>query len=171
LIAVTLLAHASPAGPAAELGPSCRASDFSIAAGFAISAATGQHPLTLRLKNRGPTTCVLFGYPTISFADRRGAIPFAIRRGGDQMVTARRPTPVLVRPRGSVFVLLNKYRCDLGDRRLARTLRLGFPGDASRRLALALPPYPRLGYCGKGDPGSTVATSPFEPTLHAALRR
>jgi hypothetical protein len=171
LIAVSLLAQASQGGAAAEVRPSCRASDFSIAVGFAISPATGQNPLTLRLKNRGANTCVLFGYPTISLADRRGAIPFAIRRGGDQMVTARRPTPVLVRVRGSAFVVLNKYRCDLGDRRLARTLRLGFPTDASRRLSLAFPPYPHIAYCGKGDPGSTVATSPFEPSLRAALRR
>ena len=171
LIAVSLLAQASPAGPAAEPRPSCRASDFSIAVGFAISAATGQNPLTLRLTNRGPNACVLFGYPTISLADRRGAIPFAIRRGGDQMVTARPPTPVLVRARGSAFVVLNKYRCDRGVRRLARTLRLGFPRDTSSRLSLALASYPRLGYCGKGDAGSTVATSPFEPSLRAALRR
>ena len=167
---MSLLTQASP-GAAAEVRPDCRASDFSIAVGFAISPATGQNPLTLRLRNRGPNACVLFGYPAISLADRRGAIPFAIRRVGDQMVTARRPTPVLVHVRGTVFVVLNKYRCDLGDRRLARTLRLGFPGDASRRLALALPPYPRMGYCGKGDAGSTVATSPFEPSLRAALRR
>jgi hypothetical protein len=171
LIAVSLLAQASPEGAAAEVRPSCRAAGFSIAVGFAISPATGQNPLTLRLKNRGPSTCVLFGYPTISLVDRRGAIPFAIRRGGDQMVTARRPTPVVVRPRASVFVLLNKYRCDGGDRRLALTLRLGFPRDMSRRLSLAMPTYPRIGYCGRGDAGSTVATSPFEPSLSAALRR
>ena len=170
LVAVSLLAQAFQAGPAAEVPPSCRASDFSIAVGFAISPATGQNPLTLRLKNRGPSACVLFGYPTISLADRRGAIPFAIWRGGDQMVTARRPTRVLVRPGRSAFVLLNKYRCDAGVRRLARTLRLGFPRDTSRRLSLALSPYPRIGYCGKGDGGSTVATSPFEPSLRAALR-
>jgi hypothetical protein len=170
LIAVSLLAQASQGGPAAEVRPSCRASDFSIAVGFAISPATGQNPLTLRLKNRGPSACVLFGYPTISLADRRGAIPFAIRRGGDQMVTARRPTRVLVRPRGSVFVLLNKYRCDAGDRRLARTLRLGFPRDTSHRLSLTMPQYPRMGYCGQCDAGSTVATSPFEPSLEAALQ-
>ena len=171
LIAVSLLAQASPAGEAAEVRPSCRTADFSIAPGFAISAATGQNPLTLRLTNHGQNACVLFGYPAISLADRRGAIPFAIRRGGDQMVTARRPTQVLVRPGRSSFVVLNKYRCDLGTRRIARTLRLGFPRDTSRRLSLTLSSYPRIGYCGRGDVGSTVATSPFEPSLRAALRR
>jgi hypothetical protein len=171
LIAVSLLIQAPSGSTAAEARPNCRASSFSIATGFAISPATGQNPLTLRLTNRGPNTCVLYGYPTISLADRRGAIPFAIRRGGDQMVTARHPTRVLVRPGRLSFVVLNKYRCDLGDRRLARTLRLGFPHDTSRRLSLTLSRYPRIGYCGQGDAGSTVATSPFEPSLREALRR
>jgi hypothetical protein len=97
-------------------------------------------------------------------------IPFAIRRGGDQMVTARRPAQVLVRPRRSAFVLLNKFRCDEGDVRLARTLRLGFPRDASRRLSLVLPQYPRLGYC-RGGYRTELTTSPFELTLAATMRR
>jgi hypothetical protein len=168
---VSLLAQASPVSDAAEVRPTCRAADFSLAPGFEISAATGQNPLTLRLTNHGRNACVLFGYPSISLSDRRGAIPFAIRRGGDQMVTARRPTRVLVRSGRPSFVVLNKYRCDAGVRRLARTLRLGFPRDTSRRLSLALPAYSRIGYCGRGDAGSTVATSPFEPSLRAALRR
>ena len=50
-------------------------------------------------------------------------------------------------------------------------LRLGLPGRESAQLSLALPPYPRLSYCGKGDPGSTVVVSPFEPTLTAVLRQ
>jgi hypothetical protein len=169
LVAVSLLLQAPSGGIAAEARPNCRASSFSIATGFGISPATGQNPLTLRLTNRGPNACALYGYPAISLADGRGTIPFAIRRGGDQMVTARRPTQVLVRPGRSSFVVLNKYRCDLGIRRLARTLRLGFPRDTSRRLSLTLSRYPRIGYCGKGDAGSTLATSPFEPSLRAAL--
>jgi Protein of unknown function (DUF4232) len=151
--------------------PACRASDFTIARGFQISPATGQHPLTIRLTNRGSTACTLFGYPSLRFIDRRGTIPFAIRHGGDMMVTTRRPTPVVVRPGRSVFVLVNKYRCDLGSLRNSRTVRLGFPGETSRRLVLAVPRYgPTMDYCGKGDAGSTIATSPFEPTLAAAMR-
>lgn len=115
--------------------------------------------------------CILDGYPTIALTDDRGSIPFAIGHGGDQMVTPRGPTRVVVRAGRSAFVLVNKYRCDLGDLRLARRLRLGLPGRSSPGLSLALPPYPRLGYCGKGDAGSTVVTSSFEPTLAAALRQ
>lgn len=162
---------AAGAGETADLRqPDCRASEFSIATGFQISPATGQNPLTLRLSNRGMRPCTLFGYPALSFADRRGVIPFATRRGGDQMVTARRPAEVLVRPGRSAFVLLNKFRCDEGGLRLARKLRLGFPRDTSRRLSFGLPDYPRISYC-RGGLRTTVTTSPFEPSLAAAMRR
>jgi hypothetical protein len=138
--------------------------------GFQISAATGENPLTLRLTNRGHSACALFGYPALFLADRRGVIPFAIGRGGDQMVTARRPSEVVVRPGRSAFVLLNKFRCDDGELRLARTLRLGFPRDTSRRLFFVLPRYPRLANC-RGGYRTKLTTSPFEPTLAAAMRR
>jgi hypothetical protein len=170
VLAISALA-AGGSGHAADVGrQDCRASHFSIATGFQISPATGENPLTLRLTNRRPTACVLFGYPAISLADGRGVIPFAIRRDGDQMVTARRPTEVLVRPGRSAYVLLNKFRCDDGDLRLARTLRLSFPRDTSRRLSLVLPSYPRISYC-RGDFRTRVSTSPFEPSLAAAMRR
>jgi hypothetical protein len=32
-------------------------------------------------------------------------------------------------------------------------------------------PFQALAFCGKGDPGSIVAVSPFEPTLLATLAR
>ena len=149
--------------------PGCRASQLSIAKGPELSPATGQNPLALRLTNHAWSACIVDGYPTVRFTDERGSIPFVIGRGGDQMVTPRRPVPVVIRARRSAFIVLNKYRCDRGDLRLARTLGLGLPGR-SPRLSLALPSYPRLGFCGKGDAGSTVVTSPFEPTLAAALR-
>lgn len=149
----------------------CRVSQLALVIGPEVSPATGQNPLALRLTNRGQRPCVLHGYPTIAFTDERGPIPFSIGHGGDQMVTPRRPTRVVVRAGRSAFVLVNKYRCDLGDVRLARTLRLGLPGRKSPQLLLALRPYPRIGYCGKGDAGSTVVTSPFEPSLAAAFGR
>jgi len=151
--------------------PDCRASQLALVTGPEISPATGQNPLALRLTNRAQRPCVLHGYPAIAFADERGAIPFSIRHGGDQMVTPRRPTRVVVRAGGSAFVLVNKYRCGRREVRLARTLRLVLPGGRSAQLSLALRPYPRYGYCGKGDLGSTVVTSPFAPSVAAALRR
>jgi hypothetical protein len=149
---------------------SCNSSHLTIATGFQISPGTGQNPLTVRLTNRSRWRCSLFGHPKLSFSDEHGSVPFAVSYRGDQMVAPRRPERVVVQPGGSAFVLVNKYRCDLGDLRLARTLRLGLPGT-SASLRLELPRYPRWGYCGKGDSGSTVATSAFVPSLAQAMRR
>jgi hypothetical protein len=137
-----------------------------------VSEATGQHTLALRLVDRG-SACTLKGYPAVWLEDRAGAIPFAIHRGGDQMVTSRPPALVTLRRGGAAVVALNHYRCDLGNRRSATVVRLGLPGT-SRAASLALTvrdPYRRLDWCGPGDPGSTMSVSPFEPTLRAALRR
>lgn len=159
------------AGQAERSGwPDCRVSQLTMAKGFEISPGTGQNPLTLRLTNRAQRPCVLHGYPTIAFMDERGSIPFRIRRGGDQMIAPQRPRRVLVRAGRSAFVIVNTFRCDLGDVRVARTLRFGLPGRTSSRLSLALPAYPRITYCGSGDPRSTVVTSPFVSTVSAALR-
>jgi len=148
----------------------CRMSQFALAFGPQISEETGQHTLALRLVNRGAKSCVVNGYPKVTSYDRAGPIPFAIRHGGDQMITSQGPARVVVRPDRAAFVLLNHYRCDLGGLRSATTVRIGLP--RARRVAAAsikiTDPYRRLDYCGKGDPGSTLTVSPFEPTLGAA---
>ena len=149
--------------------PDCRVSQLTIANGFQISPYTGQNPLTLRLTNRAQRSCILYGYPTIAFTDARGSIPFPIKLGGDQMINRRPPTRVVVRAGRSAFVLVNKFRCDLGAVRVARTLLLGLPGHKSPQLSLTLPAYPRITYCGKGNPQSTVMTSAFVPSIRAAL--
>jgi hypothetical protein len=60
---------------------------------------------------------------------------------------------------------MNQYRCDLGDRRTATIVRLG-PAATVRITNRLRKPH----YCGRGDPGSTLAVAPFVPTLHAGLR-
>jgi hypothetical protein len=164
------LAVAFAAGaPAASAPPGCRLAQLRVMRGPAITPATGQNPLALRFTNRGREACSLKGYPMLAFVDARGVIPFVIRRAGDQEVTTRLPKRVVIAVDRSAFVVVNKYRCDLGGRRLARSLRIGLPQSSDRR-AFRLPAYPSMAYCGAGDPGSTVATSPFEPTVRAAMR-
>jgi hypothetical protein len=149
--------------------PDCRASQLAMTIGPDISGGTGQNPFTLRLTNRAQRPCILHGYPTIAFTDEHGSIPFPISHRGDQMIKRRPPTRVLVRAGRSAFVVVNKYRCDLGDVRLARTLRLGLPGRTSPLLSLpALPAYRRITYCGTNSQ-STVFTSPFVSSVRAAL--
>jgi hypothetical protein len=103
--------------------------------------------------------------------DHAGAIPFRIRNGGDQMITHDRPTRFVVRAGGNAWVVLNHYRCDLGDKRGATSVRMGpaVPAPGAATFVTITDPYRRLAYCGQGDPGSILAVSPFEPTLRAAL--
>jgi Protein of unknown function (DUF4232) len=131
--------------------------------------------MIVRLTNHGAATCRLYGYPMITLLDRAGhSLPFRVHRGGagDQMITTRPSSMVVVAPRRHAFVGINKYRCDGGDRRLSRFMRLQVPG-ARKNLSLIarIPAWLDLGYCGRGDPGSSVAVSPFEPTANATLRQ
>jgi hypothetical protein len=87
------------------------------------------------------------------------------------MLTSRAPKPVTVRRGRAAFALVDKFRCDRGDLRSARRIELGLGGNASNRLMLRIPRGYDLAYCGKGDPGSTVHVSPFEPSVAAALTR
>jgi Protein of unknown function (DUF4232) len=149
--------------------PGCREADFRLRGARGVfSEPTGQHTVALRLRNRGRTACVLYGYPRLELLDRLGTVPFRFSHKGDQVVTARRPTRVLVRPGGSAFVILNKYRCDRGDLRSARSARLAFRRGPVFLETSLLRGW--ISWCGKGDPGSLVTVSPYEPSIRAGLR-
>jgi len=150
----------------------CRIRQFAVVVGPGISEATGQHTLALRLTNRG-SSCTLYGFPALWFEDAHGRIPFQLRTGGDQMIAATPALPVQVRADGNAWVVVNHYRCDLGDKRTATIIRIGLSGAAKTNTVRVYirDPYRRVDYCGSGDPGSTITISPFEPTLATALRR
>jgi uncharacterized protein YceK len=157
--------------------PPCRLSQFDVSVGPYVSEATGQHTLALRLANRGSQTCAFDGYPRVTVYDAAGVIPFVITHH-DQMISSRLPKPVVVRPSGRAFVVINKYRCDSGAVPGTRTRRITISA-ATRAVGSAsitfgdlhtIPmPYRVPDYCGKGDPGSTLAVSPFVGTVRAAL--
>lgn len=143
----------------------CRGGNLHIAWAPSISAATGENPLSITLANTGTAPCTLDGYPTVTLLDARGiALPFVYSHSGDIMVTASAPQSVLLNPGQVAWVLINKYRCDLGDKDTVSAVAVLPPGT-SARLTLSAPAEPLLGYCGSGDPGSTVVVSPLEPTL------
>jgi hypothetical protein len=179
-VCLVALLVAAAASQARSTDPApCRLSQFAVLPGPYVSEGTGQHTLALRLTNRGSRTCVLDGYPRVALYDAAGAIPFVIGHGGDQMISSRPPRPVVVRPGGRAFVVLNKYRCDRGavpGTRVTRRIRItsGAPATGSASISFgdqhAIPmPYRVPDYCGKGDPGSKLAVSPFVGTVRAAL--
>jgi len=145
----------------------CRPSQLRIANGAQVSPATGQNPLSIVLTNRSAKPCVVKGYPTVALVDANGKrLAFRVSHSGDQMVTSRPPVAVRVLPHRSAFFLLNKFRCDLGNLKVAKKLRVALPGvSTSAHLTVAIPTYPVIAYCGRNDPGSVITVSPIEPTL------
>jgi hypothetical protein len=158
---------AYPSAPSAQT--TCNAAGLLLSAGPDISARTGQNPDAIRLTNSG-SRCVLDGYPVVRLKDAAGArIPFDISRSGDQMVTTHHAHPVVLSHGGSAWILLNKYRCDLGGRTAVREIVVRLSGAG--RIGAMRVDDAGWAYCGRGDPGSTVHVSPFEPRLPAALRQ
>ena len=156
-------------------GQPCSMSQMAFSLGPYVSEATEQHTLALRLMNRG-RVCVLFGYPKATLYDARGEIPFRFRRGGDQMISARPPTPVIVQRGGSAFVLLNKNVCVNGSSRAATDIKLATP--KVRGGGVGLLTFPRRmafawrvpdGCTDAADLGWVITISPFVPTVRAAL--
>jgi hypothetical protein len=170
-------AAAAPVTGRPALAP-CRLSQFVVSLGSFISEATGQHTLALRLVNYGATPCALDGYPRVTLYDAAGAIPFVVRHRGDQMITSRPPSKVLVRQGQAAFVALNKYRCDTQSFRVTTRISLRAAGAWAATAAVSITFRKPLKdpfaskipvYCGKGHPGSIVTVSPFVPTVRAAM--
>ena len=90
---VSLLVAGAGSGARSALTADCRMSQLAVTLGPYISEATEQHTLALRFVNRGTHVCVLYGHPRVTVYDMHGVIPFRIRHGGDQMISARPPNP------------------------------------------------------------------------------
>jgi hypothetical protein len=151
----------------------CTASVLVLRPGPVASPMTGEHADSLILVNRGSAACTVSGYPQVTLYDSRGvAVPFRYARGGGAYVTARKPATVTLAPGKPAYVLVAKYRCDLGAADDATaiwlTLRVhqgpAFSGHESVGGGAA-----GLSYCegGREDPGQLVAVSPVEATYLA----
>jgi hypothetical protein len=131
---------------------------------------TGEHGDYYALVNQGRTACTLDGYPSIVLYDTRGAIlPFRYVHGASSYVTKAAPRPVLLPPGASAYVLVAKYRCDVGVSQNAATIRLTLPGNLATAVTIRISPRPLgvllLSYCtgGPDDPGQVIGVSPIEP--------
>jgi len=170
----------SPAGGAVGSAPlkagvpRCAARALVLRPGAFVVPMTGEHAVMYVLTNRGPVACTLSGYPQVVLYDAEGAaLPFRYARGGGAYVTSRRPAPVALARGASAYVLVAKYRCDLGIVRTATAIRLTLPGARgaafAMREAVASTGAEGLSYCrgGQHDPGQVVTISPVEPTRQA----
>ncbi len=175
---------ASAAGCAGTGGPAssghgylaaCAADVLVLRPGTGVVPMTGEHAVLYALVNRGPETCTVRGYPQVILYDAGGrALPFRYADGGGAYVTSGKPATVVLAHGATAYMLVAKYRCDLGIARTAATIRLTMPVGHGQLFAAREPvgvPGPSgLSYCrgGPRDPGQLVTVSPVEPTAQAA---
>jgi len=136
-------------------GP-CTAAFMRVSTPTAQSGATGDIAELIELTNTSSVSCAISKSPSVGFFDGSGvALPFVV-----QDTAHGASTPVVVAPKARAYVLIDKYRCDIGDERRAASLSIGF-GDqeVAATTRVELPPYPDLSYCGLADPGSIVHVS------------
>ena len=162
----------APAGSAAAAP--CRAAVITLGYGQRLSPMTGEHRVMYTLTNRGRVSCTLAGYPDIALFTASGArLPFHYTRGHGEYVTSAPPTTAVLAPGVSAYVLVAKYRCDLGSQLNAAAIRLTLPGPQpvvlTGRVAADGAGVSELSYCrgGPADPGQVIAVSPIEPTPNA----
>jgi len=152
----------------------CAARELALRPGTFVVPMTGEHAVMYALTNRGAVACALSGYPKVVLYGAGGAaLPFRYARGGGTYVTSRKPMTVALAHGASAYVLVAKYRCDLGAARDATAIRLTLPtarGAAfAGREAVAIAGAGGLAYCrgGPHDPGQVIVVSPVEPTQRA----
>ena len=157
---------AMPSSPPTADLPVCEAPQLSPSV-KELSPPTGLNPIAIRLTNVGDP-CTLRGYPSLIFVSAHmKRINFRVTQTADQVVRGDPPRRLTLRHGGSAWLAMDKYRCEGGDRSHVRFSVLHPKGAEGSVHVNASRDW---GYCGPGDPGSTVVVSPFEPTLAATLR-
>jgi len=181
VIAAVLASAAGCAGAGAPASSghgrlaACAAGVLVLRPGTGVVPMTGEHAVLYAVANRGAQTCTVRGYPQVRLYDAGGRVlPFRYADGGGAYVTSGRPATVVLASGAAAYVLVAKYRCDLGTARAAVTIELTLPAGrgqvfAARELVGVAGP-PGLSWCrgGPQDPGQLVTVSPVEPAAQAA---
>jgi hypothetical protein len=160
----------------AGAGYSCQARALVLGHGPQLSPGTGEHGDIYLLTNRGASACTLAGYPGITLYAADGArLPFHYTHGHSQYVTSAPPGTVFLARGASAYILVAKYRCDLGDDQDAAIIRITIPGPQPATVTGRAVPgaagVSALTYCrgGPDDPGQFIAVSPIEPARQATF--
>jgi hypothetical protein len=151
----------------------CAASALALRPGPYVSPMTGEHADSFMLTNHGSVACTISGYPQVTLYDSRGvAVPFRYARGGGAYVTAKKPATVTLAPGRPAYVLVAKYRCDLGVADYATAIQLTVRAHQGPAFSGREPiggGAAGLSYCkgGEEDPGQLVTVSPVEAAFQA----
>jgi hypothetical protein len=175
VVLVPLVAGGCGSGPSHARVTQCPATALIVQPGTPVVPMTGEHAVMYALTNRGPVTCTVRGFPQVVLYDANGGVlPFHYAAGGGAYVTAGKPVTVVLAHGASAYVLVAKYRCDLGIARNATAIRLTLAtahgGMFVWREAAGISGPAGLSYClgGQHDPGQLVTVSPVEPKGQAA---
>lgn len=154
-----LASHATDGGRPSRTSHECVPADLTLTT-LPISPETGEHGLVLVFRDdAGP--CVLKGTPSVRLRDRTGAMVPLVVRNTDSYVRAIPSRAVPLTAGRRAFVLVAKYRCDMGDAQVAAVADVHLdrtPGTLTadvRSVDLARCVGSRHG------PGQTIAVSPF----------
>ena len=122
--------------------------------------------IIVTLTNVSTDGCSLLGYPRWQLVDRAGRrLPFTVAHQ-PMFLTRAAPRSVFLPPHASAYAAFEKFRCDLGQEAEVAGGYMTPPGDVA---ALAVTVSINLGYCGTGDPGSQLLTTPVEPTYASVI--
>jgi hypothetical protein len=153
----------------------CAASVLALRPGPFVSPMTGEDADSFMLVNHGSVACTISGYPQVTLYDSRGvAVPFRYARGGGAYVSAKKPATVTLAPGKPAYVLVAKYRCDLGIADYATAIQLTLRAHQGPAFSGREPiggGATGLAYCtGRPqDPGQRVTVSPAEATFQATI--
>jgi hypothetical protein len=103
-----------------------------------------------------------------AFYDARGqAVPFRYADGGGEYVTSRKPVTVVLAHGAPAYLLVAKYRCDLGIARNAAEIQLTLPAAHGQAFAAREPvgfPARRACPTAAAGRGTLASWSPFRPS-------
>lgn len=138
---------------------------------------TGERGVIFTVRNATGTACELVGYPQVELLTATGArLPLSYANGGGPYVTKAAPRPVALPSGGDAYVLVAKYRCDLGYRTASGAAQwtatravIRLPDQQGAQTVEAAFPHGAYGitFCPQsGDAhGNLVTISPIEPTV------
>jgi hypothetical protein len=160
-----------PAGTRHARVAQCPAAALVVRPGPPVVAMTGEHAVMYTLVNRGPVTCTVRGYPQVVLYGANGdVLPFRYAHGGGPFVTSAKPVTVVLAHGSAAYVLVAKYRCDLGIAANVTAIRLTLTAahDAEfawRVAAGGAGTSAGLSYCRGGPQAAEqlVTVSPVEP--------
>lgn len=163
------LSLSSTSAQASTAIPACATANLTLGFGERVSAMTGEHAVIYTLANNGKATCRLYGYPGVSFYDKKNhQLPFRYTRAQSQYMTHKAPTTVVLRAGTRAYFLVAKYRCDIGVATVAESIHV-YPPNTKQQLVSPATPSETFGiftYCkgGTKDPGKQINVSPVRAT-------